>query len=86
MTLDGEVVGLSPLEYRLLAYLAKHIGRTINIQELLKQVWELDIQDGGAEMVKVEIYRLRQKIERNPKQPTLIRTVRGVGYQFASQN
>lgn len=84
VTLDGSEISLSPLSYRLLAYLAKNIGRTINIQELLKQVWELEYQNGGAEMVKVEIYRLRQKIEHNPKKPTLIRTVRGVGYQLTT--
>lgn len=83
VTLDGATVNLSPLSFRLLAYLAKNIGRTISIQELLKQVWEVEYQAGGAEMVKVEIYRLRQKIERHPKKPMIIRTVRGTGYQFA---
>lgn len=84
VTLAGKPISLSPLQHRLLAYFAQNIGRTLSIQELLKQVWELDTQAGGAEMVKVEVYRLRQKIEDNPKRPTVIRTVRGVGYQLAA--
>ena len=51
-------------------------------QALLKEVWQLDIWQGSKEMVKVQIHRLRQKLEPNPAQPTFIHTVRGAGYRF----
>jgi len=82
VTLNGQPVDLSPLEYRLLVYLVKNARRVVDVPELLKEVWNLEIWEGGVEMVKVEIYRLRQKIELDTKTPRFIRTVRGVGYQF----
>jgi DNA-binding response OmpR family regulator len=86
VTLDGRPIDLTPLEYRLLVYLAKNARRVIRVQELLKEVWDLEIWEGGSEMVKVEIYRLRQKIEPDPKTPRFIRTIRGVGYQFVQED
>ncbi|MBN1993001.1 MAG: response regulator transcription factor [Anaerolineae bacterium] len=82
VTLNNRPVELTALEYRLLVYLIKNERRVLSVQELLKEVWELEIWEGGPEMVKVEIYRLRQKIEPDPKTPRFIRTIRGVGYQF----
>ena len=86
VTLHEQAVNLSPLGYRVLTYLVKNKGRTISVHELIKHVWELEAQEGGAEMVKVEIYRLRQKIEPDPKRPFYIRTVRGAGYQFVADD
>ncbi|MEM7799279.1 MAG: response regulator transcription factor [Chloroflexota bacterium] len=82
VTLHDRSVELSPLSYRLLAYLLKNQQKVVSTHELIEHVWELESQAGGPEMVKVEVYRLRQKIEPNPKKPRFIRTVRGVGYQF----
>ena len=84
VTLDNELVKLTPLSFRLLAYLAQNMFRPIPIQELIKEVWEADAWQGGSEMVKVEIYRLRKKIESADKSHRFIQTIRGVGYQFIS--
>ena len=75
-------VDLTPLEFRLLACLVSNAGRVLTWQALLKEVWELEFWQGDKDMVKIEIHRLRQKIEPNPKKPAFIQTERGVGYYF----
>jgi len=82
VTLHGLPVELTPLEYRLLACLATNAGRALTWQALLKEVWRLELWQGSKEMVKVQIHRLRQKLEPNPAKPTFIHTVRGAGYRF----
>jgi len=82
VTLHDLPVELTPLEYRLLACLASNAGRVLTWQALLKEVWELEFWQGGREMVKIEIYRLRQKLEPNPNLPSFIHTERGTGYRF----
>jgi DNA-binding response OmpR family regulator len=82
VTLHGLPVELTPLEYRLLACLASNAGRVLTWQALLKEVWQLDVWQGSKEMVKVQIHRLRQKLEPNPAQPSFIHTVWGAGYRF----
>jgi DNA-binding response OmpR family regulator len=86
VTLDGCLVDLTMLEFRLLACLAKNAGRVLSTQELLKKVWELENWEGGREMIKVVIHRLRQKLEPGPEAARFIRTVRGVGYQFNQED
>lgn len=86
VTLHEQAINLSPLGYRLLTYLFNHRARVVGVQELLAEVWELQTWEGGSEMVKVEVYRLRQKIEPDPKNPRYIRTIRSVGYQFLEEN
>ncbi len=86
VTLDGHTVDLTVLEFRLLACLAKNAGRVLSTKELLKKVWELENWEGGREMIKVVIHRLRQKVEPDPEAARYIRTVRGVGYQFNQEN
>jgi DNA-binding response OmpR family regulator len=86
VTLDGHPVDLTVLEFRLLACLAKNAGRVLSTKELLKKVWELENWEGGREMIKVVIHRLRQKVEPDPEAARYIRTVRGVGYQFNQEN
>ena len=82
VTLHGLPVELAPLEYRLLTCLATNAGRVLTWQALLKEVWQLDVWQGSKEMVKVQIHRLRLKLEPNPAQPSFIHTVRGTGYCF----
>jgi DNA-binding response OmpR family regulator len=85
VALHGLPVELTPLEYRLLACLASNAGRVLTWQALLKEVWELELWQGSKEMIKVEIYRLRQKVEPNPAEPSFIHTVRGAGYRFDAE-
>lgn len=80
--IDNVPISLSPLAYRLLTYLVNNAPRVVGGRELLQNVWDVEVWAGDAKMIKVEIYRLRKKIEEDPKNPRYIRTVRGVGYQF----
>ncbi len=78
--LDGQLLHLTPNEFKLLGCLASNAGRVLSWQSLLKNGWDVDVWEGGKEMVKTAIYRLRQKIEVEPDSPRYILTVRGVGY------
>lgn len=79
-SMGGEQLHLTPNEYSLLLCLACNVGRVLTWQSLLKNAWGLEIWEGGREMVKTAIYRLRQKIGDNPENPEFILTIRGVGY------
>jgi two-component system OmpR family response regulator len=78
---DGEEIRLRPKEFDLLAFLAQNRGRAFSRDQLLQQVWGYDFP-GGDRTVDVHVRWLRQKIEREPSDPKLIVTVRGVGYRF----
>ncbi|QDZ16137.1 response regulator transcription factor [Humibacter ginsenosidimutans] len=77
---NGELLSLSAREFDLLAFLIKHPSRVFSRDELLRLVWGWDIGDRST--VTVTVRRLREKIERNPAEPELLRTVWGVGYRF----
>jgi DNA-binding response OmpR family regulator len=76
----GEVT-LTLREYELLAFLARHSGRTFGRDELLRRVWGSGF-DGFEHTVNSHINRLRGKIEEDPREPRRIVTVWGVGYRF----
>jgi DNA-binding response OmpR family regulator len=79
--LDGELLALSPKEYDLLLFLARHRGATLTRDLILDRVWGWDF-GGGTRTVDVHIRGLREKIEPDPANPSRIVTVRGVGYRF----
>lgn len=79
VTVEGRPVTLSPKEWQLLEQLATYPGRTLLHEDLLVRTWGEQYRD-DVQFLRVWISRLRQKIERNPAQPRLIRTVQGVGY------
>ncbi|MET7279917.1 response regulator transcription factor [Kribbella sp. NPDC005582] len=79
--LDGEDVHLTVTEYRLLAELAQPPGRVLSRQALLSSVWEHGYY-GDERIVDVHVRRLRTKIERDPGQPQIVMTVRGMGYRL----
>lgn len=76
---DARQIALTPTEFDLLVHLARHPGRVFSREELLQQVWGYDFP-GDLRTVDVHVRRLRLKVERDPKHPTLIRTRFGVGY------
>lgn len=80
VTRDDQLVELSAMEFRLLEFFLRHRGRVFTRTQLLDQVWG---QDRFVEprTVDVHIRRLREKVEEEPRQPTLILTVRGMGYK-----
>ena len=72
---------LTPTEFRLLQELAKAAGKVLTREALLSRVWNYDYL-GDSRLVDVAVQRLRAKVEEDPANPTLIRTVRGVGYRL----
>jgi DNA-binding response OmpR family regulator len=81
VTRDGEAVQLTPTELRLLLELLHHAGQVRTRRVLLERVWEYGFV-GDTRLVDACVQRLRAKVEENPSKPTLIQTVRGVGYRL----
>ena len=77
----GEDLALTATEFRLLLELARRPKPVFTRELLLELVWNYDYL-GDSRLVDVAVQRLRAKIEDDPKQPKLIKTVRGVGYRF----
>ena len=77
---DGRVIALTRLEFDLLAALAREPGRVFTRDALLSEVWGYR-QTSDTRLVNVHVQRLRSKIERDPDNPELVLTVRGVGYR-----
>ena len=75
----GEVIDLSPTEFKLLRYLMLNPNRVLSKAQILDHVWEYDF-NGDATIVESYISYLRRKIDTNPDPPPLIQTKRGVGY------
>jgi DNA-binding response OmpR family regulator len=78
---QDRAVALTPTEFSLLEVLAGEPGRAFSRLELLDRVFGFDFE-GFERTVDVHIKNLRKKIEPNPKQPTYIQTVYGLGYRF----
>jgi two-component system alkaline phosphatase synthesis response regulator PhoP len=81
VTRDRRPVELTAQEYRLLAHLVSHEGRTFEREELLSGAWGMDYE-GTARTVDNFIRQLRLKLEPDPDQPKHFLTVRGMGYRF----
>src|SRR4051794_14787201 len=80
---NGKTVPLSAREFRLLRYFAQNPGTTLSREVLLKEVWGYN-EDTFTRTVDVHVGSLRQKLEKDPKQPSLILTVPGLGYKFVA--
>ena len=80
-SVDGRVLPLTMREFDLLAFLAGHPGQTFSKEELLRRVWGWDF--GDTSTVTVHVRRLREKLERDPSDPTLVLTVGRSGYRMA---
>jgi two-component system KDP operon response regulator KdpE len=78
---DQKRLKLSPIEFRLLVYLARHAGKILTFDHILANVWGSEYK-GSMDYVHVYISHLRNKIEENPKDPRYILTVHGTGYRF----
>jgi DNA-binding response OmpR family regulator len=78
----GKDVHFTPTEFNLLAELAMHPGEALTHDTLLTRVWGPEYRY-ETQYLKVYVGRLRDKVEPQPEEPTLIQTVRGVGYRFA---
>jgi two-component system alkaline phosphatase synthesis response regulator PhoP len=77
-------IKLTPMEFRLLVYLARNAGKLLTFEKILGNVWGNEYQ-GSMEHVHVYISHLRRKLEEDTKNPRYIRTVYGIGYIFEQQ-
>jgi len=79
---NGQDIFLTALEYRLLLTLVNNEGRIVTRNQLLEGIWDVTGDFVNDNTLTVYIKRLREKIEDDPQNPVLIKTVRGLGYQF----
>ena len=81
VTLDGQPIKLTSIEYGLLSSLIKNAGRVLTMRQILREVWGTENEE-KANSVRVYLNHLRQKIEDNPSQPKRIINEPGIGYRF----
>jgi DNA-binding response OmpR family regulator len=79
---EGQALNLTPTEFRLLVYLARHPGQALSREQIIAAVWGYDADVESDRAVNVHIRRLREKVETDPSRPALILTVPGVGYRL----
>ncbi len=78
-----EIIGLTPIEFRLLVCLAQHRGQVLTRAQIVEAVWGFAPDLESEKTVIVHVRRLREKIEMDPSHPRLILTVPGIGYKLA---
>jgi two-component system alkaline phosphatase synthesis response regulator PhoP len=83
VTRAGESIRLTAKEFDILALLASQPGRVFTRDQIINAVWDYEFP-GETRIVDVHISKLRDKIEHDPSNPELIKTVRGVGYKLAN--
>jgi len=83
VTVDGNPVTLTPLEFKILALLMRNPGRVFSPEEIYERVW--NEKAIGTETIMVHIRNIRAKIEVNPKNPKYLKVVWGVGYKIEKQ-
>ena len=81
VTVDGEQVRLTPIEYNILRLLIKNQGRVFSINQIYESIWNEEAI-GADNTVAVHIRHIREKIEINPKDPRYLKVVWGVGYKI----
>ena len=81
-TVEGHAVRLTPIEWRLLAYLARHAGKVLTHSQILREVWGPNASS-QTHYVRVYMAELRKKLEADPSRPRLLLTEPGVGYRLA---
>ncbi len=80
VTLDGKALALTRIEYEILVLLASKPGTVFSIEQILESIWHE--KAGNSNTIMVHIRKLREKIERQPRNPRHIKTVWGIGYKF----
>ena len=80
VTVDGEPVKLTPIEFKILLLLIRHPGRVFSADEIYERVW--NERAINTDTVMVHVRRIREKIEYNPKEPKYLKVVWGVGYKI----
>jgi len=83
--LGDKEVHLTPIEYKILLFLAKHADKVVTQRQLLKEVWGPSYKDFGGNL-RVHMHQLRHKLEENPARPKWLFNEPGVGYRFKLEN
>lgn len=81
LSVDGELVKLTPIEYRIVELLMTHAGRVFSIDEIYERVWK-EPGFNAENTVAVHIRKIREKIEIDPKNPKYLKVVWGIGYKM----
>ena len=81
VSVDGESVRLTPIEYNILLLLMKNQGRVFSINQIYESIWNEEVI-GADNTVAVHIRHIREKIEINPKEPRYLKVVWGIGYKI----
>ena len=81
VTLDGKEIHLTPVEYKIVAYLSKNSGKVMTYASVMENVWG-PFTDSNNRILRVNMANIRRKIERNPSQPQFLFTEVGVGYRM----
>lgn len=84
VTVDGEAVKLTPIEFKILRLLMQNQGRVFSISQIYEAIWNEEAI-GADNTVAVHIRHIREKIEINPKEPRYLKVVWGVGYKIEKQ-
>lgn len=80
VTVDGREVKLTPIEYKILKLLVQQRGRVLSISQIYESIWHMQAI-GADNTIAVHIRHIREKIERNPKEPRYLKVVWGTGYK-----
>ena len=80
LSVDGEGVKVTPIEYRIMEYLMTNMGRVLSSSQIYEAVWN-EPSYTSEKTVTVHIRNIREKIEINPKEPKYIKVVYGLGYK-----
>jgi DNA-binding response OmpR family regulator len=81
VTVYGEQIRLTPIEYKILAFLAKNKGKIFSIEQIYEHIWG-EISAATDNTIAVHIRHIREKIELNPREPKFLKVVWGVGYKI----
>lgn len=81
VTVDGEPVKLTPIEYNILVLLIKNQGKVFSIEQIYENIWNEEVI-GADNTVAVHIRHIREKIEINPREPRYLKVVWGIGYKI----
>ena len=83
VSVDGELVKVTPTEYKILLLLMKNAGRVFSAEEIYEWVWQE--RAVNTDTIMVHVRNIREKIEINPKEPKYLKVVWGVGYKIEKQ-
>ena len=83
VTVDGEPVKMTPIEYKILLLLMKNPGRVLSAEEIYERVW--NERAINTDTIMVHVRNIREKIEVNPREPKYLKVVWGVGYKIEKQ-